>query len=190
MECSGHSWHLGAQGWVMQGAAPALAANPTAAPGCLLACSGITSALPGRREAEHITSSEIQALGGFFFRLISQLRCGTDGEAAACAAALAPGALEAPETDGTKPHWGRNALGVAALAGGEGRSPPAHHPPMAPLGHGGMGTGPRHRDAWLLWVPGSALAHGGGRGGACRLAQGPLRDPCQPFLRMGSQVFI
>lgn len=48
--------------------------------------------LSGKKQAECINSSETQALGGFFFRCISQLRCGTDGESAACAPTPAPGA--------------------------------------------------------------------------------------------------
>lgn len=93
LECSGCSCHLGARGWgdgqlALQGAAPALPSNMAFAPSCLLASSGITSALPGRRETEHITSSETQAL---VFCCISQLRCGTDGEYAACALQRLPG---------------------------------------------------------------------------------------------------
>lgn len=60
----------------------------------LPAASGLQShdlSLSGKRQAECINSSETQALGGFFFRCISHLRCGTDGESAACASTPALG---------------------------------------------------------------------------------------------------
>lgn len=55
--------------------------------------------------------------GCFFFRCISQLRCGTDGESTDRAPALAPGASEAHEADGTKQHGGRQVPGSSGEAG-------------------------------------------------------------------------
>lgn len=107
--------------------------NPDFAPSYLLDCSSITSTLMRRREAEHITSSETHALGGFFFCCISQLRCVTDGKSAACPLHWLPGPQEAPETDGTKPCGGQNVSGITAQARAEGQSPPAHYCVL--LGH-------------------------------------------------------
>lgn len=112
LECSGCISHLGAQGRGM-----CLARDITSLSLQPCFCSqlppGLQShdlSLSGKRQAECINSSETQALDGFFFRCISHLRCGTDGESAACASTLAPGAPRVSDRwdktlEGSKHVW-------------------------------------------------------------------------------------